>query len=62
MKWGEIPFQYGDRLVEISTSTAVTKKEKERQEIRALTEEYLRANKITVIPYGVRTDLPKAFS
>ena len=60
MNWGEVTIQYGDRLVEVSTRTAVNRKEKERKEIEALTKEYLRKNKITVIPYGVRVDLPKA--
>jgi hypothetical protein len=60
MNWGEVTFQYGDRLVDVSMRTAVARKEKERKEIEALTKEYLRKNKITVIPYGVRVDLPKA--
>jgi hypothetical protein len=60
MNWGEVTFQYGDRLVDVSMRTAVNRKEKERKEIEALTKEYLRKNKITVIPYGVRVDLPKA--
>jgi hypothetical protein len=61
MNWGEVTFRYGDHgMSEISTKAAITKKEKEREEIQALTMEYLRTKKITVIPYGVRVDLPKA--
>ncbi len=55
--WSGQRFQFGDKI--LSSSTAMKRKEKEREEIAQLTAEYLLRNKtIKVIPYGVRTDVP----
>lgn len=55
--WDGARFQYGEKVM--STHTSVTKKAKEREEIEMLTAQYLLTKKITKVPYGVRTDVPK---
>lgn len=55
--WGGARFQYGEKIN--STHTSVAKKDREREEIEMLTAQYLLTKKITQVPYGVRTDVPK---
>lgn len=43
----------------LSREAMMKQKDQEREEIAQLTAQYLLNNKITVIPYGVRTDIPK---
>lgn len=43
----------------LSREAMMKQKDEEREEIAQLTAQYLLKNKITVIPYGVRTDIPK---
>ena len=43
----------------LSREAMMKQKDQEREEIAQLTAQYLLNNKITVIPYGVRMDIPK---
>lgn len=64
MRWQGDHFQFGEKVeerVHLSRDTMMLKKDRERDEIEKLTAQFLlnKKNKITVIPYGVRVDLPK---
>lgn len=62
MRWQGEHFQFGEKTqprVELSRDAMMRKKDKEREEIAQLTAQFLIKKDITVIPYGVRTDIPK---
>ena len=62
MRWQGDHFMFGEKVeerVQLSRDAMMRKKDQEREEIEQLTAQFLVKNKITVIPYGVRVDLPK---
>ena len=62
MRWQSDHFIYGQKTEEkinLSRDAQMKKKDKEREEIAQLTAQFLIKKQITVIPYGVRVDLPK---
>ena len=62
MQWQGEHFQFGQKTEEkinLSRDAQMKKKDKEREEIAQLTAQFLIKKQITVIPYGVRVDLPK---
>lgn len=64
MRWQSEHFHFGDKTeerVQLSRDAMMRKKDEEREEIERLTAQFLmnKKNKIKVIPYGVRVDLPK---
>ena len=62
MRWQGEHFMFGEKVeekVQLSRDAMMKKKDQEREEIEQLTAQLLVKNKITVIPYGVRVDLPK---
>lgn len=64
MRWQGEHFMFGEKVeerVQLSRDAMMRKKDQEREEIEQLTAQFLlnKKNKIKVIPYGVRVDLPK---
>ena len=64
MRWQSEHFHFGEKVeerVQLSRDAMMRKKDQEREEIEQLTAQFLmnKKNKIKVIPYGVRVDLPK---
>lgn len=63
MSWGNSDFTFGTQAHKdkpISHEVRMKQKQKEHEEIEKLTAIFLEKKPITVIPYGVRRDLPKA--
>lgn len=61
-RWDSSTFMFGEATREkpVSHEVMLKMKNKEREEISSLTALYLEKKPITVLPYGMRVDLPKA--